>query len=265
MTTIDFDYLEKNMYFTRTDMPQEIFRIELADLLDKHHARKLVEQYGLVLKALKPEVAATYFSLWFGWICAALQYTISHHDAAYDLSLRNLGGQVFLFNERPRWAFQLHDIDSVSVPQGDRSAWRKRMLTSFYADQVTPVLAAVSAAAGIGVGQLWGQLATRLHYAQDAWLREAANVRVRQTIEEDFAYLQYELGADVFDRKRNPFDINFRQVDNPRIPGETLRIKASCCLAYLTDTGHGYCYTCPRMGEDEREQYRQRLATTVQA
>jgi ferric iron reductase protein FhuF len=263
VATIDFDFLEKHMYFAKEAMPQHLFRIDMADLLDKDNAKRFVEQYGPALKAMKPEVAATYFSLWFAWICTAMQYTISHHHAAYDFSLSNLSGQLYLVNERPRWAFLVDDVQSLSTPAQDRNAWRKEVLTSFYANEVTPLLNSISVAADIGVGQLWGQVATRMHYAHDARLREAPDVWMRQTIEEDFASLQYELGGDVFGRKRNPFDINFRFVENPRMPEEPYRIKASCCLAYLTDTGHGYCYTCPRMGEEEREEKRQKLVAAA--
>lgn len=44
-----------------------------------------------------------------------------------------------------------------------------------------------------------------------------------------------------------------------------MRIKASCCLAYLTDTGHGYCYSCPRMGEEERMEQRMKIEATLMA
>ncbi|MEK3910701.1 ferric iron reductase [Paenibacillus sp. FSL H7-0331] len=265
MGKIDFDYLEKHMYFVKTEVPEALFRLELADLLDKGNAERLIAQYGPVLKAMKPEVASTYFSLWFAWVCAALQYTISHHDAAYNMSLHNLSGQVHLVNNRPRWAFHLHDSNSLSVPCTDRNDWRKRVLSSFYTNEVAPLMASISAAVGINVGQLWGQLATRLHYAYDAWQKEAETDQLRHTIEEDFTFLRYGLAAEIFGRKKNPFDIQFRHIDNPRIPGETMRIKASCCLAYLTDTGHGYCYSCPRMGEEERMEQRMKIEATLMA
>ncbi|NHN29253.1 (2Fe-2S)-binding protein [Paenibacillus agricola] len=265
MAGISFDRLEQQMFFAKEAFPEQAFRVEMADLLKEGNAKRFVGQYGPVLKAMKPEVAATYFSLWFAWVCVAMQYTISHDHATYDFSLRNLKGQVHLVNGRPRWAFLLHDADSLSTPAGDRNAWRKQVLTSFYALEVAPLLTSIAEAADIGVGQLWGQVATRMHYAQDAFLREATSTWVRQTIEEDFACLQQELDGEVFGRKRNPFDINFRLIDNPRMPEEPYRIKASCCLAYLTDTGHGYCYTCPRMGEEEREEKRQKLVAAVQA
>jgi ferric iron reductase protein FhuF len=265
MAAIDFSYLEKYMFFAKEAMPNQLFRIEMTDLLDGDYAKQFIGQYGPVIKALKPEVAATYFSLWFGWFCMAMQYSISYHHAAYDFSLRNLSGELYLFNGRPRWALYLKDTQSLSVPGQDRSKWRKEVLTSFYAAEVSPLLASIAAAANIGVGQLWGQVATRLHYGYDALLRNAPDVWVRRTIEEDFASLLHELKGEIFNRKKNPFDIDFRYIDNPRKPEEPYRIKATCCLAYLTDTGHGYCYTCPRIGEEEREEKRLELVAAVQA
>jgi ferric iron reductase protein FhuF len=265
MTNINYDFLEKQYFFLREEKPEQLFRIEAADLLDKDNAERFISHYGPELKALKPQVAATYFSGWFGAVCAALQYTISHQHAAFDASLHNIAGQLYLFNGRPRWGFLLHDRRGRSVPLKDREAWRDQLLTSFYREQVRPMLETLSAAADIEAGQLWGQIATKLHAAQDLWLRAGLSVWEQQTIVEDFAFLQHELSGDVFGRKRNPFDIEPRRIENPKVPGETCMMKATCCLAYLTDTDHGFCYTCPRMGETERAQRRLKLAETAES
>jgi hypothetical protein len=132
MTEINFDFLEKHYFFLREEQPQEIFRIEAADLLNRGSAERFIPQYGAALKALKPQVAATYFSSWFGSVCAALQYTISHQHAAFDASLHNITGQLYLYNGRPRWGFLLHDYRSISVPVKGRETWREQLLTTFY-------------------------------------------------------------------------------------------------------------------------------------
>jgi len=254
MERFDAAYYEKLFFVTLEDKPDTLFRASLSSLLDREGAEAFVRAYGPLIKALSPDVTGTYFASWFGGVCTAFQYSLWRDNAAAVLSLDRIELLVYKSENRSIVTFRIPSWEAAPLPEGSRAESSLEAMEAFYGTQVKPLLESIAAAAGIPVGQLWGTIATRVHYALDRWLQEAESGEQRQRVEQDFDALFYALRPEVFGRKKNPFDIKFRMIDNPRAPGEQMRIKAVCCLAYKTDTGHGYCFTCPRLNEQEREE-----------
>ncbi|GLI04122.1 hypothetical protein YDYSG_01520 [Paenibacillus tyrfis] len=251
--------LEAQFFFIR-ELPDEgELSVKLSQLLERRHADMLLVKYGKHIRALDEQAPATYFSGWLGMLCAAQQYMISRYDAAFDFSPGNLTVNLYLKEGRPMFGFRLHDAKTLSVPAGDRAGWRRQALSALYGETLRPLLASLAQAAGLDAGQLWGQIATRMYYVHDMALAKADSEELRAKLTEDFQALMSDLPLDVFGRPRHPLDVKFRYIDDPRNPGERLRMKVSCCLAYKTDTDHGYCYTCPRMSSAEREERKLKL------
>ncbi|MCP3773058.1 ferric iron reductase [Paenibacillus sp. MZ04-78.2] len=251
--------LEAQFFFIR-ELPDEgELSVKLSQLFECRHVDMLLTNYGKYIRALDEQAPATYFSSWLGTLCAAQQHMISRHDAAFDFSPGNLTANLYLKEGRPMFGFRLHDARTLSVPEGDRTEWRRQVLSALYGETLRPLLASLAQAAGLDAGQLWGQIATRMYYARDMAVAQADSEELRAKLTEDFQALLSDLPPDVFGRPRHPLDVKFRYVDDPRKPGEQLRMKVSCCLAYKTDTDHGYCYTCPRMSSAEREERKLKL------
>ncbi|NEN80930.1 (2Fe-2S)-binding protein [Paenibacillus elgii] len=251
--------LETQFFFIRKLPDEGELSVKLSQLFERRHADMLLVKYGKHIRALDGQAPATYFSSWLSMLCAAQQYMIGRYDAAFDFSPGNLTVNLYLKEERPMFGFRLHDARTLSVPEGDRAEWRRQVLSALYGETLRPLLAALAQAAGLDAGQLWGQIATRMHYAHEAALAKADSEELRAKLTEDFQALLSDLPPDVFGRPRHPLNVKFRYVDDPRNPGEQLRMKVSCCLAYKTDTSHGYCYTCPRMSSAEREERKLKL------
>ncbi|MNP66726.1 hypothetical protein D3C76_1624670 [compost metagenome] len=71
-------------------------------------------------------------------------------------------------------------------------------------------------------------------------------------IDEDYLYLSKAMLPEVFKRKRNPFDIKFKEIDNPYNPDEPYWMRSACCQAYRIGACV-YCYVCPKLTQEQRE------------
>ncbi|WP_426449876.1 (2Fe-2S)-binding protein [Paenibacillus sp. S-38] len=254
-----FEYLEKHYFFRSEPQPGELFRFTWEELTVPAKAAELLAVYGSAIKAQGPEVTAAYFGSWLGGLCAALQYMISYHGAALRLTPDNLTFQAYPRGHHTAFAFLLADRESTEVPAACREEWRDALLRDFYGNRLRPLVEAVAAAAGVDPGHVWSAPVTRIHYAYDHLLETAPDEERRRIVEEDFHTLLQGLEGEWFGRKRNPLDVKFRYVENPLDTQEKWRIKASCCLAYRTDSGHGFCYTCPRLTAAQREEKKEAM------
>lgn len=254
MFNLDLEAYEKQFSVTVRNQPQALFHTELVSFMEQEGFQPFMETYGSMIKALSSDVVATYFASWVGRVCAAFHYALWHDGVHLDLTLSNLTLHVSQQSGYAVLHFRLKELRGKLVPDSGRETCLKTYLEDYYEWQVRPLFESVAKACGISVGSLWGQLATRLHYYQDAWLKETTDEELRARMLQDFDVLRHELNPEVFGRPHNPLNVHFRMVEDPRTPGTKLRIKATCCLAYKTDNGYGYCPSCPKLTDTEREQ-----------
>jgi hypothetical protein len=244
-------------YFIRGEsVPEPVVSVSLARLTDPEEAARFVSAYVPLLKAEAPEVAATYFCNWFSGVCVAIHDVMWRHDAVFSFELEDIQVQAYRREARSGLSFWISRYQLLGRDGQDRASWREQALRTFYGDKVRLLIESFAAAAGIDVGHLWGQLPNRLSYAKDRWHNEAT-AEQKQLIEEDFCYMKDGIDGELFGRKRNPYDIKFRFVESLQVPGEQVRIKPACCMAYRTETDHGYCYTCPRIDSAERDRVKE--------
>lgn len=255
MSTIDFDAYEKRYAVTRRVSGDVCFEAGLDALTRTEGARSFLTAYAPVIPARTLDVAGTYSASWIGRLCAAFHDALWRDGVALDCSLAN----VTLSIRRDRdsghasLSFCLREGRAESLPEEAGEERVRLVVSAYYSEQIRPLLESIAPAAGVDAGALWGQVATRLMYFWDQWENEADTGPRKLRLERHTALLFRELPGDCFGRRRNPFDLKPRRVDNPKQPGALMRLKASCCLAFKTDTGHGYCYTCPRLTDEERE------------
>ncbi|MCS7463955.1 (2Fe-2S)-binding protein [Paenibacillus doosanensis] len=256
MPQFDAAYYAGQFGVTLEDRTDTVFGASLSSLAGAEGAESFIRAYAPLIKALEPDVAGTYFASWFGAVCAAFQYSLWHDNAKPDLSLDNVELQLYVKEQRAGMEFRVRQWESESLPDAaaHRSSQAVEAMEAFYGRQIRPLLESIAGVVGLNAGQLWGVIGTRLHYVKDRWLEEAETEEQRERLNHDLDQLLRGLDPAVFGRPKNPFDIRFRMMENPRKPGEQMRIKAVCCLAYKTDTGHGYCFTCPRLSERERQE-----------
>lgn len=234
-------------------------------LTDRETMMNFLDVYAPYIKALDRVTAAVYFCNRFASVCLSLQYMLSIRGCSLDFSLERLTVQLFKDEDRYAMAFQLDEwIETREPALEGRNEWIRRVYSDFYSRTVKPIYEAAAEAAGIPVGQLWGLLPTRFNFMTEQWGMNADYASRHRQIADDYAYLCGQLEASVFNRAKNPFDVQIRWIEHLREPGKQMRMKNACCCYYRTEGGD-YCYSCPRLKESEREQRRVEARKTAVA
>jgi hypothetical protein len=252
-------HLEQFFQINRSTREDAVYTAPAVQLLDQRKMDEFVETFGILMKALDPAAAAAAIAAQFSYVGLALQVAASAFGHAPHLSLNNLTFEMIPQAARPLISFRIHEwsTDPVSTA-GDDCARTKEFvqkLTDFYGNTVRPLFEALSRSASIDIGQLWGQLPTRFNYYLGLITEDPRFAFVRARIESDYALLKYAVDPDVFGRTRNPFDVKVTMIESLYDPDKQTRIKNVCCLYYRTEGGQ-YCYTCPRMKENDRAERR---------
>jgi hypothetical protein len=249
---IDFSFLEQKYNFVTSPHPTPVCSTSLSDLLDEEKAKKLLQTVMQIIRAGQPDIAAYHMSSWFGMICSAVQASLSLYDSALQISPEQVSIQITIVDGRRKVGFLLHDAHKNCIPIKEAGITRAEALHAFYEQTMQPILRGLAHASATRENQLWAQFVTRLHNEKDYCLTLASSPDRKLIIEQDFAILLKELNWVKLELPKNPFDQKFRWIEHMHNPDEQIRQKAACCLAYKTDTNHGYCYTCPRLDEEGR-------------
>ncbi|USG66192.1 (2Fe-2S)-binding protein [Brevibacillus ruminantium] len=267
MTLFDFSYLSEHHALTTEDIPNILHRCPLENLMQAEGMADMVAFYQAEIKGLGPDVAAAYFAGWFGYVCTGFQYLISRYHAAPDFSPANLEVQFYKKNHHTWLTFKIKDsrVATRQRDQHDRASWRKEALEIFYTQTVRPLFDTLSHATGHDLHQIWGQVVMAMYWSREKWLNVFETVEARKLMEEDYHFVTAEMAPEIFGRKKNPYQTKLSFVKSPRDPEAMIPRKATCCLAYRTENGHGYCYTCPRISEEEREEKRLRFLAEQEA
>lgn len=266
---IDYQFLEEQCYIVRERREQAIYTIEGEELLDRLRTEQFLVQYQSEIKGLDIQVAATYFAASWRVLCTALHYMASLTLTRLNFQLDNLTLQIVPVHQFPMVFFVLRDDSESAWPAvadkaveagesgeaGEADGWQEQQLGSFYKETLQPVMESVAGVSKLPVTQLWGQLPLGIAY----YIKQLANrldtAEQRERLWADHESVK-EMSAEWFGVKRNPFTIKEILVDNPYSPGEKTPLKPTCCLAYRTKTDIGYCYACPKLTKQQREEKR---------
>lgn len=252
MITIPKELFNK---YTITDIeePGTLFEIELSEMTRREGAHAFAEGYAPHIKALSLDVTATYFVANLARVISAFHYAMWHDNLQLDVKLSNLTVRII---QHPKGYvmvnFGAKALNGIPLQSGNREQQVAALQAAYYGEQVQPLLAALASATGISVGMLWGVVPTYFDYYRGLWHDEQMDDVQRMSLSADMDTL-YALSGDVFGRVKNPLIVKPRYIDSPYEPGKQARLKNTCCLAYKTEGG-GYCLTCPRLSDQEREE-----------
>jgi len=260
MTNDHLAGLQEMFHITLEDREGALFSMTAEDLLDQENAKHFLRIYASCIKSPELQPAAAYFGGWFGFVAFALQYMLSVENKRIDLSLSNITVQLYPKGQYFPLSFKINRWSERVLPasETERTRSRYQALADFYGKTVRPLFEAVSAAAEIHVGQLWGQLPARFYYFKNNLLDNMEDAGLRTRITDDYNALVHELEPTVFGTKKNPFNIKLRMVEDIRDPQKQVPLKSACCLYYKTEGGE-YCYTCPRLKEEKRQAMRDKF------
>ena len=153
---------------------------------------------------------------------------------------------------------------TLRTNSGDGSReWRRQEISLLFTSTVTPLLDCISDQVQIRPRELWGQLLNGLEYGKTIAIQLAETADERQAINDDFHWLTKQASHDLFNSLKNRLDFPLKEIENPTVPGQMQRMKATCCLYYQTEGSKGKCYTCPRMSVKEREIRKKEIVAEV--
>ncbi len=255
MGAIDFHFLEKSFYYFRVkDHPNKVYSVKLSALTEKEVVDEFIQTYGSKIKALNPQVPASYFCAAYGWFLSAMQYVVSFHDTFFYTHLENIEVQMYHLPEYDTYgiSFRLIDLTETQVE-------RKIYLEELYKKNVSTLVELLSSATGIRPKDLYGQLSIGLYHSNDLMTSMATTDVQKAKVHADFQFVTKELDPVNFQLKKNPLDIVYRMIENPREEGKMLRMKPSCCLYYQTEGTPTKCFSCPRLSDKERLERKKEL------
>ncbi|WP_100406211.1 (2Fe-2S)-binding protein [Bacillus solitudinis] len=256
---LDINSLHKYGQLILEDHQNKIYEISFKKLSEPN-SLEFVHRYAEKLKAQKLEVAATYFSSSFGYICAAFQMVLSTQNMSLPIK-PSTTVQIFHNKEYDYYAlaYKFNEWLPNEAKQVRGSDWRREQLTSFYQGTVAPILMSLSQVTGIRIRELWGQLLIGLHYGHQVGLDNITEVSQLIALKEDYNWLIQEANPSIFLSDSHPLRFPHREVESLREPDKMIRMKPTCCLYYETsDSRNTKCYTCPRLSEAERGERRKK-------
>lgn len=251
------------------DTPPEgtLYSFSALDLTNEEDMSAFIQCYSPLMKALDNKAVAAYFSSWLANVAFSLQYSLSIHQTALDINLSNLMVHLVPSDGYCRISFSLKKwaIEQASSDQMDREVWRNDIITRFYRDTARPLLSLMSEISALAISEVWGQLPTKFNYYMETFEKKINDCNALTRLTEDYRYLVNDLPAEVFGLSRNPFRVTVRKIEDLADSGETIQMRNRCCYYYLTDGG-AYCYSCPRLKEEERStrrlEYRKKMASS---
>lgn len=255
-----FTELEDKFFISLKDREDALFSIPAKDLLDQDQMERFLQFYAKCIKATDLTAAAAYFCSWLGFVALAQQYMLSLQNKKIDVSLANLVIQLYAKNQYYAFSFKICRWTESPLPENEsiRAKELHQILADLYRGTIRPLIEAASVAAKIHIGQLWGQLPTRFVYYKNRMLDSVDDEVLQTRISDDLHVLRHDLDPHLFGRQKNPFHIEYKMVEDVYDSQRQVPVKSACCLYYKTEGGD-YCYTCPRLKEEERSVRREKM------
>ncbi len=251
------------------DKESIIFSCAATDLLNENIMKQVLHTYMPLVKGTDISVAEVYMAGWFRGPMLGMLYMLSAWNKTLDLSLENIVFQVHEATYQDRkyvnCALKLNHTDWVNAPddEGELESWKAKKLGDYFAHTVRPIYESIERSGTLKSAMLWGQLPTSLAYGYDRLMASVQCDSVKQKAETNYKLVK-ELDPALFGRNKNPLAVKFHMTESLQDPNKQVRMKSSCCLYYLVDSGY-YCFTCPRLKESERESRREAYRMENQA
>jgi len=249
VSTVPFALLE-DLFRIRTSVPSAALQCEAIHLLDEQRGKAFLAEVGTVLQSPSPVVTASLFVKRYLALVMGAFYSMTMHSYGLNIALDNV-----VLTAENQWNmphFVVKNPEGLGTLTGDRGKWREKIVRHISNENLQPLISAMSAQTGVSPNVLWSHAAYLIHYYYHEWQKEAQSEELKRQIEEDFLYLKQIDDAMLFGScEKNPIATPFIEMAHPAKPGEIVRLRKHCCMAYRLPEGK-CCYTCPKLDEEER-------------
>lgn len=260
MTGNVLDLLEDKFDLTAIKRENAVYSCPAADLLDAGKVKRLLENYTAMIKGKEQSVGEVYMAGWLRGPMLGLIYMLAVWNKAVSLSLDRLTVQIYKVEHNNKDYYRCEFlVDRVELEGGPEDSqkfeeWAKDKMSRFFEFTVRPVMESIASAGTLKAGMLWSQLPTSLEYGHELLMNSEESDTAKERAKRIYSIIKTLDGAR-FGRAKNPLDVNLRMTESMDDPNKQMRIKYACCLYYLVEDGY-YCFTCPRIKENDRAERR---------
>lgn len=206
-----------------------------------------LKRYNKGLKAPDMKTAASVFMKRHAFLAVLYLYSMSAFNKKLDVS----PGNIILADaiKDGLWLpdFYLKSKSADLCPVGLRETWRMEAVRHLFADNLFPVMDAISKSAKISKLILWENVTVYIFWLYEKILSQTEDHEVKARAAEDFSFLVESAPGRLFGRyNNNPIA---RYYSEPVYQEETdsyIRIRKTCCFSYMLKEKGNYCKTCPR-------------------
>ncbi|MFC4099223.1 (2Fe-2S)-binding protein [Paenibacillus xanthanilyticus] len=263
---IDYGKLEQTFGIRTSLQEQALMTVPAADLLRPEVVREVLDTYVPLLQAEGLDTVGAIFGSTFGSFAQGYQAALSLWNRRLPASLDQVTLQLISMGTYYKISFVIGtDCPEGPTGEAEREAWVTNALGEFYHETILPIFRSIEAVSGMNIGHLWGQMPTYSNYYVEYLLTTLEDEAAKTRLSQDYELLK-QLDPALLDRAKNPFTAKPRYIEDMRDCNKQVRMKNVCCMYYKTSAKE-YCYTCPKLKENDREAKREayRQANAVAA
>jgi len=251
MATLDHPLFLTRYHMFRTDsvhISSEALIIQGIDLLHPEALEAFLSAFGQAIQSPRKEVTGSIFMKRYVSVIAGALYAFSYCDRCLDISLEQL--KIVLQKDTLQFLLATDEELPSTSAVSERDERRRLLLHHMYHSNMKPVWNAIIQATGIGGATLWATLSYLIAYWRQEDINQLVTDEARRCALEDYRYFTDKAWIDSFaDCPINPIFSRFKSVE---IDDHTVLVRAKCCLQHCLPGDDRYCYTCPRINEENR-------------
>ncbi len=235
-----------NYRFVVTEPEQDV-QIDFRPFMDEAAMGVYLKRFNKGLKAPDMKTAASVFMKRHAFLAVLYLYSMSAFNKKLDVSPENIILADAIKDGLWLPEFYLKNKSADVCTDGERQEWRAEAVRHLFADNLYPVLDAVSKSAKISKLILWENVTVYIFWLYEKILSEIEDPEVKVRAAEDFSYLVNSAPGNLFGR--NSYNPIARYYSEPVYQEETQtyrRIRKTCCFSYMLKEKGSYCKTCPR-------------------
>lgn len=254
MIATDFDAAElvqlREVFRLRTVTEASQHSVNLQTLQDSSQCQQVLDQLGPIIGSPNRVVTASLLAKRLAFLATgACLYGLSVFDKGLRLTPDNCVLE-YAHNGR-QWvsSMPLHSLQPMRPVQGQREVWREQLVSTLFAELLSPLWDALRQASRVSLRILWENTAVRVYSLYD---RRMVGLQgdVRQRAEQDFRWLLEQAEPEVFGLDYNPMQ-RFRSPVSC-LEKREVRFRRTCCFYFKATTPVEYCSTCPLVRPGKR-------------
>jgi ferric iron reductase protein FhuF len=227
--------------------PDKDVQIKFHPFLNETTMSSYLKKFKIELGAPDLKTAASVFMKRHAFLAALYLYSMSVFNKKLDVSPDNIILEDAI--QDGLWLpgfYLINKSTEVCSPDG-RDQWRTEAVRHLFAENLFPVMDAISKSAKISKLILWENVAVYIFWLYEKIVSQTEAHEVKARAAEDFSFLVESAPGNLFGRYNyNPIA---RYYSEPVYQEETdsyVRIRKTCCFSYMLKEKGGYCKTCPR-------------------